>query len=66
MRTTSMFLALSLGLLLASHAAGAQIVVRTGVSFGPPPRAYYGPRFYYPPRPAVVAITRRGGGRVGT
>ena len=54
MRTNSMFLALSLGLLLASHAAAAQIVVRTGVSFGPPPRAYYGPRFYYPLRPAVV------------
>ena len=49
-----MFLVLSLGLLLASHAAAAQIVVRTGVSFGPPPQAYYGPRSYYSPRPAMV------------
>ena len=48
-----MVLALVLGLLLVSSlAASAQVVVQGGIFL--PPRPYYGPRYYYPPRPAVV------------
>jgi len=39
--------------LLSGPAAQAQVVVRANIGF-PPPRPYYGPRYYYPPRPAVV------------
>ena len=49
MLTLALFL-----LLLGSHAASAQVAVRGNISFGGPPRAYYGPRNYYPSRPAVV------------
>lgn len=61
MRTTSWFLAFGLCLLLlSSHTASAQVIVRGHVgAYGPPrgyygvPRGYHGPR-YYRPRPAVV------------
>jgi hypothetical protein len=38
--------------------ARAQVIVRGGY-YCPPPRAYYGPRYYYPPRPAVVYAVPR-------
>lgn len=41
------------GQVVASGPAAAQVIVR-GSIFGPPPRPYYGPRYYYAPRPAVV------------
>ena len=48
-----MFLALGLFLLLlGSHAASAQVSVNIGGGYHP--RPYYGPRYYYPPAPAVV------------
>ena len=48
-----MFLTLTLLLLLlGSHAASAQVSVHIGGGYCPPPRAYYGPR-YYPAQPAV-------------
>lgn len=54
MRTKSMFLTLGLFLLLlGSHAANAQVSVTIGAG-GYYPRAYYGPGYYYPPRPMVV------------
>ena len=52
MKTRSFYLLV--GLLLAGalgRPAAAQ--VRANISFGHPPRAYYGPR-YYAPRPRVV------------
>ena len=56
MRTCSLLLGMFLLIGgLSAPAARAQVVVRGNVRFGPPPRAYYGPRLrYYPPRPAVV------------
>lgn len=54
MRTKSLFLTLGLLLLLlGSHVANAQVSVTIGAG-GYYPRPYYGPRYYYPPRPAVV------------
>ena len=53
MRTKSIFLALSVCLLLlGSQAVSAQVRVNVGVGYPAP--VYYGPRYYYPPRPAVV------------
>ncbi len=52
MRMKSVFLALSL-LLLGTYAAHAQVSVTIGAG-GYYPRPYYGPRYYYPPRPVVV------------
>ena len=53
MKTKSLFLAFGLCLLLlSSHAASAQVSVNIGGGYYP--RAYYGPRYHYPPRPAVV------------
>ncbi|MDB5270171.1 MAG: hypothetical protein JWP58_3211 [Hymenobacter sp.] len=59
MRTKSMFFALGLFLLLlSSQAASAQVSVNIGGYYGPP-RAYYGPRYYYPPQPPVVYAAPR-------
>ena len=57
MRTKSVLLALSACLLLlSSHVAGAQVIVRGGIAIGPRPypRPHYGRRYYYPRQPAVV------------
>ena len=52
MWTKSLFLTLGLFvLLLGSQVAKAQVSVTIGGGY---PRPYYGPRYYYPPRPAVV------------
>ena len=55
MRTKLLSFAVSLVmLLLVSQAVSAQISVRIGGGYCAPPRAYYAPRHYYPPRPAEV------------
>ena len=53
MRSKSLFLTFGLGvLLLSGHAASAQVSVHIGG--GSYPRPYYGPRNFYPPRPAAI------------
>ncbi len=55
MQTKSMFFAAALGLLLVgAQSAGAQVVIRGNIGAYGPPRVHYGPRYYYPPQPAVV------------
>ena len=55
MKTHSFYLLLML-LLAGSFARPAAAQVRANISFGYPPRAYYGPRYYAPRPPVVYAV----------
>ena len=55
MKTRSFYLLLML-LLAGSLARPAAAQVRANISFGYPPRAYYGPRYYAPRPPVVYAV----------
>jgi hypothetical protein len=54
MKTRSFYLLLAL-LLAGIFARPAAAQVRANISFGYPPRAYYGPRFYAPQPPVYYA-----------
>ena len=55
MKTRSLYLLLVL-LLAGACAQPAAAQVRANISFGYPPRAYYGPRYYAPRPPVVYAV----------
>src|SRR6476659_8117040 len=55
MKTRSFYLLVML-LLAGAFARPAAAQVRANISFGYPPRAYYGPRYYAPRPPVVYAV----------
>lgn len=56
MQTRSFILLVLLLLANALVRPAAAQVIRGNISFGYPPRAYYGPRYYAPPPPVVYAL----------
>ena len=55
MKTRSFYLLVML-LLAGAFARPVAAQVRANISFGYPPRAYYGPRYYAPRPPVVYAV----------
>lgn len=60
MRLQPVFFALLLSLgVLGAESASAQVIINARIGrpyYAPRPRAYYGPRYYYPPVAAPVVI----------